>query len=157
MIAVAMRQTKMKQNKDSKILITIILSILVACAVAFVAVIYYFGFLGAFSILGVAYESPKHLAMFVGIYLVLSLFGELFTKAFYQLLIRKRKTQTLHEFMFAFSLNFVMNWLIISIVNGLYDPVKIAWFSEIVLAAFIALTEVTLDLETKKKKGSRTE
>ena len=147
----------MKQNKDSKILITIILSILVACAVAFVAVIYYFGFLGAFSILGVAYESPKHLAMFVGIYLVLSLFGELFTKAFYQLLIRKRKTQTLHEFMFAFSLNFVMNWLIISIVNGLYDPVKIAWFSEIVLAAFIALTEVTLDLETKKKKGSRTE
>ncbi|SDC42499.1 Regulatory protein YrvL [Terribacillus halophilus] len=146
----------MKQNEDSKILLKIILSILVVCSIAFVGVIYYFGFLGAFSILGVAYESPKHLAVFVGIYLILSIIGELFVKAFYYILIKKTKTQTFHEYMFAFSLNFLMNWIIISIVNGLYKPVDLAWYTEIVLAAFIALTEVTLDLETKKKKGSRT-
>ncbi|MFP7171664.1 YrvL family regulatory protein [Terribacillus sp. 7520-G] len=147
-----MRQPKIKQNKDSKILMTILPFILAGCSIAFVAALYYFGFLGVFSILEIAYESPKHLAIFVGIYLLLSLAGEFFAKACYHILTNKQKTQTFHEYMVAFSLNFIMNWLIISIVNGFYEPVRLAWYTEIVLAAFIALIEATLDHEMKKKK-----
>ncbi|MFP7477082.1 YrvL family regulatory protein [Terribacillus saccharophilus] len=154
-IAVAIRQRNGERNRGSKISITIIISILVGVPLAFVAVLYYFGFLGAFSILGVAYESPSHLAVFVGVYLVLSIFGELFAKAFYYILTKKHKTQNLYEFMVAFSLNFLMNWLAISIVNGLYEPVHIAWHTEIVIAAFISLTEVTLDNKKKKRKRNR--
>lgn len=154
-IAVAMRQCNGKRNRESRISLTIILSILVGFSFAFVGALYYFGFLGAFSILGVAYESPKHLVVFVGVYLILSIFGELFAKAFYYILTKKHKTQTFYEFMVAFSLNFLVNWLAISIVNGLYESVHIAWHTEIVVAAFIALTEVTLDHEKKKRKRNR--
>lgn len=150
-----MWQRKGKRNRESKISVTITLTILVGFSLAFVAALYYFGFLGAFSILGVAYESPKHLAVFVGVYLVLSIFGELFAKALYYILTKKHKTQTLYEFMIAFSLNFLMNWIAISIVNGLYEPVHLVWYTEIVVTAFIALTEVTLDHEKKKRKRNR--
>ncbi|PAF40323.1 hypothetical protein CHH69_03570 [Terribacillus saccharophilus] len=154
-IAVATEHRKGKRNRVSKISVTLILSILVGFTFAFVAALYYFGFLGALSILGAAYESPKHLAVFVGVYLLLSIFGELFTKAFYYILTKKHKIETLYDFMVAFSLNFVVNWLAISIVNGLYEPIHLAWHIEIIVAAFIALTEVTFDYEKKKKKRNR--
>jgi hypothetical protein len=152
---VATQQRKGKRNRVSKISVTIILSILVGFTFAFVAALYYFGFLGALSILGAAYESPKHLAVFVGVYLVLSIFGELIAKVIYYIFTKKHKIQTFYDFMVAFSLNFVVNWIAISIVNGLYEPINLAWYIEIVVAAFIALTEVTFDYEKKKKKRNR--
>ncbi|MFJ6413511.1 hypothetical protein CHI12_14580 [Terribacillus saccharophilus] len=151
----ATQQRKGKRNRVSKISVTIILSILVGFTFAFVAALYYFGFLGALSILGAAYESPKHLAVFVGVYLVLSIFGELIAKVIYYIFTKKHKIQTFYDFMVAFSLNFVVNWIAISIVNGLYEPINLAWYIEIVVAAFIALTEVTFDYEKKKKKRNR--
>ena len=154
-IAVEMRQRKGKRNRGSKITFTIILAIFIGLSFAFIAALYYFGFLGAFSILGIVYESPTHLAVFVGVYLVLSIFGELFAKAFYYIFTKKHKIQTLYDFMVAFSFNFVLNWLAISIVNGLYEPIHLAWHIEIVVAAFIALTEVTFDYEKKKRNRGK--
>jgi 4-amino-4-deoxy-L-arabinose transferase-like glycosyltransferase len=144
-----------KRNKKSKIFITSLLTITVVSSFAFVAVLYYFGFLGAFSILDVFYETPKHLAVFVGIYLVLSIIGEFFVKGIYFLRKRKRRTDTFSEFMLLFCMNFLANWIIISMIDGLYQPVHVEWYTQIVLAAFISLAEVLLDNGSKMKKGNR--
>ncbi|WP_077306202.1 YrvL family regulatory protein [Terribacillus halophilus] len=144
-----------KRNKKSKTFITSLLIIAAVCSFAFVALLYYFGFLGAFSILDVFYETPKHLAVFVGIYLILSIIGELFVKGIYYIKKRKRRADTFSEYMLLFCMNFIMNWLIISMINGLYQPVHVEWYTEIVLGAFIALAEVLLDNGSKKKKGDR--
>ncbi|MFP7493095.1 YrvL family regulatory protein [Terribacillus saccharophilus] len=151
----ALQQQKMNRDKDSKRMIAIFLSIAVIFVIAFIAVIYYFGFLGAFSILDVTYESSKHLAVFVGIYLLLSIIGELFVKGFYYFLTNKREPHTLYDCLVSFSMNFVMNWVVISIVNGLYEPVQLNWYTEIVMAAFISLIEVTLEYKPAKTKKKR--
>jgi uncharacterized membrane protein len=143
------------RNKKSKTFITSPLTIVVVCTFAFVAVLYYFGFLGAFSILNVFYETPKHLAVFVGIYLILSIIGELFVKGIYYIRKKKHKADTFSEYMLLFCMNFIMNWLIISMIDGLYQPVHAEWYTQIVLGAFISLAEVLLDNGSQKKKEDR--
>ncbi|SNZ02658.1 Regulatory protein YrvL [Terribacillus aidingensis] len=144
-----------KRNKKTKTFITSLLTLVVVCTFAFIAVLYYFGFLGAFSILDVFYETPKHLAVFVGIYLILSIIGELFVKGIYYIRKRKRRADTFSEYMLLFCMNFIMNWLIISMIDDLYQPVLVEWYTEIVLGAFISLAEVLLNNGSKKKKGDR--
>ncbi|QXE01599.1 YrvL family regulatory protein [Terribacillus sp. DMT04] len=144
-----------KRNKKSKILIASLLLLIVVGTFAFVAVLYYFSFLGAFSILDVFYETPKHLAVFVGIYLILSIIGEFFVKGIYYVRKRKRRADTFSEYMLLFCMNFIMNWLIISMIDGLYQPVHVEWYTEIVLGAFISLAEVLLDNGSKKEKDDR--
>lgn len=132
-----------------KIVIVITISLLIIFSIGFVIGIYYFGILGIFKLLGVQYESFSSLFLFVVLYFLLGLIGDLIIKAFMILLSKiplRNSTSTPIEFF----IYFLVNWSIISILNFFMQSIDISFITQVLAALIIAIIELTLDRLDKK-------
>lgn len=136
------------KNLKEKILIVIGIILLIIFVVGFVFAIYFFGLAGAFTLLGVQYESIWSLVVFVTIFIMLGIIVELFAKVIFYLFVRNI-TGNVKLFFARLIFEGTLNWLLLFTIDEMMRSIVIPLQTEIIIALVIALLEIVFD--DKKK------
>ena len=132
------------KNKSlrTKIAIVATVSLMLMGAIGFVTVVFYFGIVGLFNLLGVEYDSLLSLVWFTIFYFLLSVFGEIIIKIFIVLTDNSNKWSDNYKKFSILIYSFFVNWGIVSLLNQLMNSINIHLLTQIIFSLIIA----TLDL-----------
>ncbi|TCT19966.1 regulatory protein YrvL [Melghiribacillus thermohalophilus] len=118
--------------------------LLIIMAIGFVLGLFFFGFAGAFEILGVYYTSPWSLAVFVVGFFILSFMIELVFKVIFYVSVRNQSEPVKLLFTRIF-VEVASNWLVLFIVDEMMKSITISLKAEIILALLLAVIETVFD------------
>jgi len=132
------------KNKSlrTKIAIVATVSLMLMGAIGFVTVVFYFGIVGLFNLLGVEYDSLLSLVWFTIFYFLLSFFGDIFIKIFIVLTNNSNRWSDNYKKFSILIYSFFVNWGIVSLLNQLMSSINIHLLTQIIFSLIIA----TLDL-----------
>ncbi len=133
-----------------KIVIVSVITVLIVVAIGIVIAGYYFGILGVFKLLGVQYHSLFSLFLFVIFYLLLGMFGEILIKTFEILLTVFKNNPATKLVMFI--IYFLVNWLLIALVDFFMDSITIQTETQIVVGMIVGLIEFSFDHNEEKNQ-----
>ncbi len=140
-----------EESFGTKVIIIIAVAVLIIGAVGFAFGVYYFGLLGIFNLLGVQYDSLFSLFLFVVLFFLLGIPGELVVKVFEVLL----SFLSANNVATGFLINGLVNWSILSLADFFMDSIYISQPTLLAVACIIATIETVLDKD--EKRGSQAE
>jgi Regulatory protein YrvL len=140
-----------EESFRTKVIIIIAVAVLIIGAVGFAFGVYYFGLLGIFNLLGVQYDSLFSFFLFVVLFFLLGIPGELVVKVFEVLLSFLSANNVATSFL----INGLVNWSILCLADFFMDSIYISQQTMLVVACIIAIIETVL--EKDGKRGSQAE
>ncbi|WP_156319859.1 YrvL family regulatory protein [Bacillus sp. FJAT-18017] len=138
-----------EESFGTKVVIIIAIAVLIMGAVGFAFGVYYFGLLGIFNLVGVQYDSLFSFFLFVVLFFLLGIPGELVVKVFEVLLSFLSADNISTRFL----INGLVNWSILSLADFFMDSIYISQPTLLGIACIIAIIETVLDKD--EKRGSQ--
>ncbi|MCI1858254.1 MAG: regulatory YrvL family protein [Sporolactobacillus sp.] len=146
-----MSQKDRFKNESTVGKLFIIASIVLIIAVALTAVfiLFYFGFLGLFRLLGIHYDSLQSLLIFTLLFFLLGIFADIFEKIIRLTLsslfsIHKSKKQPAISVLLLLAYTTV-NLAVVNILDYLMNSVSILFITQLALAAVLAVLDLATD------------
>ncbi len=146
-----MSQKDRFKNESTVGRLFIIASIVLIIAVVLTAVfiLFYFGFLGLFRLLGIHYDSLQSLLIFTLLFFLLGIFADIFEKIIRLTLsslfsIHKSKKQPAISVLLLLAYTTV-NLAVVNILDYLMNSVSILFITQLVLAAVLAVLDLATD------------
>ncbi|MCI1882125.1 MAG: regulatory YrvL family protein [Sporolactobacillus sp.] len=146
-----MSQKDRFKNESTVGRLFIIASIVLIIAVVLTAVfiLFYFGFLGLFRLLGIHYDSLQSLLIFTLLFFLLGIFADIFEKIIRLTLsslfsIHKSKKQPAISVLLLLAYTTV-NLAVVNILDYLMNSVSILFITQLALAAVLAVLDLATD------------
>ena len=136
------------ESLRTKIAIVATVSLMLMGAIGLVTVVFYFGIVGLFNLLGVEYDSLLSLVWFTIFYFLLSVLGDIIIKIFMVLTNNSNKWSDNYKKFSILIYSFFVNWGIVSLLNQLMNSINIHLLTQIIFSLIIAI----LDLISKNDK-----
>ncbi|PKG23897.1 YrvL family regulatory protein [Niallia nealsonii] len=140
-----------KEPLKEKIIIIAIIAFAVSVILLMIIGLYYFGLLGLFHLLNVHYDSLKSLFLFVLVFLLISVIGDIIIKVlriFIHAIIPSNWLQLFLSFLLIFSII----WTCFSIADNWMDSVQLGSSVQLITTLIFSLVELAFD--GPKKDGS---
>ena len=114
------------ESLRTKIAIVATVSLMLMGAIGLVTVVFYFGIVGLFNLLGVEYDSLLSLVWFTIYFTLLSVFGDIVIKMFIVLTNHSNKWSDNYKKYSIVIYSFFVNWGIVSLLNQLMSSINIS-------------------------------
>lgn len=137
-----------KELLKEKIIIIALIVFAVSAILLLIIALYYFGLLGIFHLLNVHYDSLKSLFLFVLIFLLISVIGDLIIKVlrvFIYAIIPSSRLQLFLSFLLIFSII----WTGFSIADKWMDSVQLGNVVQLITTLIFSLVELAFDSPKK--------
>ena len=126
-----------------------LIALLIILVVGFVLVLYFFGMVGIFELLGVQYNSIWSLVVFVVNIFILGVIVELFTKAIFKLSVQNIAGK-IKVFFIRISFESTSNWLVLFTVDEFMSSITLSLKMEVIIALLLAVLETAFDDDKEK-------
>lgn len=134
------------KNKNLKEKTTTIIgfTLFIVLVIGFVLGIFFFGFAGVFTLLGVHYESIWSLLIFVVSFFILGIIVDLFFDAMAKLTV-ENITENVNAFLIQLLFGFASNWLVLFIVDALMESITLSLKTKLIVALLLGVLEPVFD------------
>ncbi|GAB4073712.1 hypothetical protein GCM10028778_12150 [Barrientosiimonas marina] len=132
-----------------KIVTVIGATLFMSLVLGFVLAMFFFGFAGAFELLGVQYQSIWSLLLFVASFFILGTVVDLPFEAMAELSV-KNMTGRGFAFFVQLLFSFASNWLVIVAVDAFIDSITLSGGTKLILSLLLAVLDPVFD---NKQKG----
>ena len=141
------------KNKSlrTKIAIVATVSLMLMGAIGLVTVVFYFGIVGLFNLLGVEYDSLLSLVWFTIYFTLLSVFGDIVIKMFIVLTNHSNKWSDNYKKYSIVIYSFFVNWGIVSLLNQLMSSINIHLLTQIIFSLIMAILDFFIFKDNEKK------
>lgn len=131
-----------------KIIFFAIIVILIGIFLSLLFSIFFFGFAGIFTLLGVHYDSIWTLILFVITYFIVGFIVEIFFDGLRKFAVQYTN-ESVESFIIQILISFVGNYFVISLLEFIITGISFAFTTKIVIVLLLAILDVVFD--NKKK------
>lgn len=139
------------ESLRTKIAIVATVSLMLMGAIGLVTVVFYFGIVGLFNLLGVEYDSLLSLVWFTIYFTLLSVFGDIVIKMFIVLTNHSNKWSDNYKKYSIVIYSFFVNWGIVSLLNQLMSSINIHLLTQIIFSLIMAILDFFIFKDNEKK------
>jgi hypothetical protein len=134
-----------------KMFVVTALSALVILALTFIVGLFFFGFTGIFSLLGVQFESFSAILLFVLYFFFLGIISDLFSKVFI-LLITPKLSDAVLVFLVTMIIDCTFSWFALHTVDELMRSITIPITAELIVVLLLFIVDVAFEGKKEWKK-----
>ena len=139
------------ESLRTKIAIVATVSLMLMGAIGLVTVVFYFGIVGLFNLLGVEYDSLLSLVWFTIFYFLLSFFGDILIKILIVLTTNSNRWSDNYKKYSIVIYSFFVNWGIVSLLNQLMSSINIHLLTQIIFSLIMAILDFFIFKDNEKK------
>ncbi len=138
-------------NVKEKVIVVTAITSLILFSLSFAIGIFYFGFVGIFSLLGIQFDSYYSLLVFVLLYFVVGIFTDIVSMALVTISYHYISGK-LHLFFTRMFIDCTITWLLLFTLDEFMHSITIPFSIEILMAVLLFIIGIAFD--DKKIKGS---
>jgi Regulatory protein YrvL len=136
---------------NEKVVVVTALSLLIIIALSFVAGLFFFGFTGIFSLLGVQFDSFHAIFLFVLFYFLLGILSDVLSKVII-MLITPKLTRATFIFFVKLILECTFSWFAFHTVDEFMSSITIPFKTEWIVVLLLFIVEAAFDGKKEWKK-----
>jgi|SRR5699024_6474473 len=137
-----------KASFTGKLIVMFIILLLISIPILFILGVFFFGFAGIFTLLGIQYNSIWSLILFVLAYFMIGFVVDIFFDGLRKLTVQYTKGR-LESFTIQLIISFLGNYMVISIVELLISSISLSLGTKIIIVLLNSLLDVVFDDKAK--------